>query len=88
MRDSALFCLKDRVTTDIGLAKISLISLSEFAAKCNASSVGGKREHFSPIDEFASAKCCRTWEEKKKNERDVKIRKDERKERGGGAKGG
>lgn len=68
----------------IGLAKISLILLSEFAAKCNASSVGGKRENFSPIDGFTNAKCYRTREEKRKSGRDVKIREDER--RGSGQK--
>lgn len=41
----------------IGLAKISLISLSEIVAKCNASPRRRTRV-FPAIDGFASAKCC------------------------------
>lgn len=65
--------------SEIGLAKISLISLSEIAAKCNASPVGERT--VSPLSMNPRTRDIAEKEEKK-NGRDVKIRRNEKRKKG------
>lgn len=64
---------------EIGLAKISLISLSEIAAKCNASPVG--KRTVSPLSMNPRTRDVAEGEEKKSG-RDVKIRRNEKRRKG------
>lgn len=64
---------------EIGLAKISLISLSEIAAKCNASPVG--KRTVSPLSNPRTRDAAE-GEEKKQSEWDVKIKRNERRKKG------
>lgn len=73
------------LSAGIGLAKISLISLSEIVAKCNASPRRRTRA-FRAIDGSANAGCCRK-RGRKKDGRDVKIKRNARQGRRGDGDG-